>query len=173
MAASAIREARLSCSSSASEVNQDDEYHDDGLPDLVLASKSQDEEEDYEEDNSVVDLILSLAEGRRAVSVSDLASDVSQDSEYLNDQLEETTVHAVPSGATGFKVTYTDHRKAYVPPSKPPSYASQVYLSYLCLMPDEEADKSSAVSSSPEKTSTLGNSLFTPAQRRKFSLKFN
>ena len=156
MAASAIREARLSCSSSASEVNQDDEYHDDGLPDLVLASKSQDDdEEDYDEDNLVVDLILSLAEGRRAVSVSDLASDVSQDSEYLNDQLEETTVHTVPSGATGFKVTYTDHRKAYVPPSKPPSYASQVYLSYLCLMPDEDADKSAAVAS-PEKTSTLG-----------------
>ena len=43
MAASAIREARLSCSSSASEVNQDDEYHDDGLPDLVLTNTKAEE----------------------------------------------------------------------------------------------------------------------------------
>ena len=127
------REQRLSCSSSTSSshdvVNQDDEYHDDGLPDLVLTStKAEDEEEDSEEDHDhVVDLILSLTEGQRSVSVSDLASDISQDSEYLNDPLEETTVTATPSGASGFRVTYTDHRKSYVSPSKSkPSYASQV-----------------------------------------------
>merc|ERR1712079_142061 len=36
-------EQRLSCSSSASggEVNHEDEYHDDGLPDLVLAAGRQ------------------------------------------------------------------------------------------------------------------------------------
>ena len=130
------REQRLSCSSSTSSshepvnVNQDDEYHDDGLPDLVLTSstsKCAEEDESSDEDDHVVDLILSLTEGQRSVSVSDLASDMSQDSEYLNDPLEETTVTATPSGASGFRVTYTDHRKSYVSPSKSkPSYASQV-----------------------------------------------
>ena len=64
-------EQRLSCSSSASggEVNHEDEYHDDGLPDLVLAAgklstADQDAEDtDDDDDNSVVDLILSLTEG--------------------------------------------------------------------------------------------------------------
>ena len=131
------REQRLSCSSSTSSshepvnVNQDDEYHDDGLPDLVLTSSTgkcaEEDDESSDEDDHVVDLILSLTEGQRSVSVSDLASDMSQDSEYLNDPLEETTVTATPSGASGFRVTYTDHRKSYVSPSKSkPSYASQV-----------------------------------------------
>ena len=65
-------EQRLSCSSSASggEVNHEDEYHDDGLPDLVLAAgklstADQDTEDtdDDDDENSVVDLILSLTEG--------------------------------------------------------------------------------------------------------------
>ena len=67
-------EQRLSCSSSASggEVNHEDEYHDDGLPDLVLATAGsklstadQDAEDtdDDDDENSVVDLILSLTEG--------------------------------------------------------------------------------------------------------------
>ena len=65
-------EQRLSCSSSASggEVNHEDEYHDDGLPDLVLAAGRQlstadqdAEDSDDDDDNSVVDLILSLTEG--------------------------------------------------------------------------------------------------------------
>ena len=133
------REQRLSCSSSTSSshepvnVNQDDEYHDDGLPDLVLTSSTskcaeEEDESSDDEDDHVVDLILSLTEGQRSVSVSDLASDISQtDSEYLNDPLEETTVTATPSGASGFRVTYTDHRKSYVSPTKSkPNYASQV-----------------------------------------------
>ena len=63
-------EQRLSCSSSASggEVNHEDNYHDDGLPDLVLAtagklSTADQDTEDDDDENSVVDLILSLTEG--------------------------------------------------------------------------------------------------------------
>ena len=68
-------EHRLSCSSSASscEVNQDDEYHDDGLPDLVLDASEVDESNADSSDNAaVVDLILSMTGGRRSLSVDDL-----------------------------------------------------------------------------------------------------
>ena len=125
-----IREQRHSCSSSTSgcEINQEDEYHDDGLPDLVLQTQDAPSSED-----SVVDLILSMTGERRAVSVSDLSQDSSKDEEDFETFEEEA--HAERKNL-GFRVTYTDHRKVYVPPK--PSYASKVYLSYLCLMPDEE-----------------------------------
>ena len=55
------------------------------------------------------------------------------------------------SGGGAFKVTYTDHRKAYVPQSSStPDYASQVYLSYLCLMPDEEDEGETAAAAAAD-----------------------
>ena len=57
------------------------------------------------------------------------------------------------SGGGAFKVTYTDHRKAYVPQSSStPDYASQVYLSYLCLMPDEEGEGETATAAAAADT---------------------
>jgi len=171
------RDQRLSVSSATSsscEINQDDEYHDDGLPDLVLDATTAASTSDLmldddrrsnsgssgSADNSVVDLILSLTGGRRSVSASDLSSnketndddgeddeedavavalvedDYVTSSDYVVTSSDQVVAHAERKNL-GFKVTYTDHRKTYVPPK--PSYASKVYLSYLCLMPDDDA----------------------------------
>ena len=64
-------------------------------------------------------------------------------------------MHSSGFGGGAFKVTYTDHRKAYVPQSSStPDYASQVYLSYLCLMPDEEGETAAAAGKNDTQSST-------------------
>lgn len=177
------REQRLSCSSTSScEVNNEDEYQDDGLPDLLTGHQDNKSEGSNASSNanSIVDLILSMTGGRRSVSTSDLstiadasdrpmrigdAADPKADLQMFEDAYEQV-VHA-EAKELGFRVSYTDHRKAYVPLK--PAYESKVYLSYLCLMPDDnEVVTSKDEDSKSEAPSRLGYDTILSPEKVKF-----
>ena len=124
------KERTLSASSSRSSENlptNDDEYHEDDLPDLVLdthysglslnsgarrlssSSSLENNNDDDSSSSSVIDLLLSLTRGRRSVSTSDLFADESVVGEVMvdaeDDELDAEEVRAERCAeGRGFKV---------------------------------------------------------------------
>jgi len=115
--------------------NPDDAYAEDDLPDLVLDTRkdSSSSLEGQEDSNSssVIDLLFNLSRERRSVSSSDVANWIDAGNDEI-DNFDTEQVHAERTLNDDFKVTYTNHGKAYVPK------ISDKYRSYLSLMPDEE-----------------------------------
>lgn len=127
---------RRSLSSSSNE----DEYHEDELPDLVLdtvearESSSSLAGNDDSTSSSVIDLLMSMTAGRGSVSTSDISQWVDATDEEV-DRFDSEQVHAERTiEEDGFKVSYVNHKKAYVPKLS----GTDVYRSYLSLMPDDD-----------------------------------
>jgi len=119
----------------------DDAYVEDELPDLVLDTTLRKESTSSLEaitnegsnSSSIIDLLMSLSNGRRSVSDEGISHWIDATDEELGEE-----VHAERTMNDDFKVTYTNHSKAYVPKLS----GTDVYRSYLNLLPeDEEKDE--------------------------------
>jgi len=155
-------ESESNSESSDQEIHQkeDDAYAEDDLPDLVLdthnhrnnsnSNSSLDENnQDYDStSSSVIDLLLSLTR-RRSVSSSDIDHWIDAGEDEI-DNFDGEEVRAERMMNDDFKVTYTNHSKAYVPKVS----KTEVYRSYLTLMPDEEEEGGGETSTTKSETDT-------------------
>eukprot|EP00094_Tigriopus_californicus_P006100 TCALIF_05874-PA protein Name:"Protein of unknown function" AED:0.29 eAED:0.29 QI:0/-1/0/1/-1/1/1/0/299 len=128
--------------------DEEQEYHEDSLPDLVLDAFPH---HGYPQSrpnsislSSSLDL-LTLAGGgpsRLEDRCSDFLSTSEgwNESEYSSSGANEEVTTEVSTQSGVFKITYVDHRKAYVIPKVGSSKHESKYRSYLSLMPEDVTD---------------------------------
>lgn len=138
----------MSRSASIVSADEDQEYHEDSLPDLVLDAFPH---HGYAQSrpNSVslsssLDLLTLTGGGpsRLEDRCSDFLSTSEgwNESEYSSSGANEEVTTEVSTKSGVFKITYVDHRKAYVIPKMGSSKHESKYRSYLSLMPEDVKD---------------------------------
>ncbi len=122
-------------STSEADDNQD-EYHEDSLPDLVLRTDKPTRLDSTSSQRSLD--LLTLVGSPEHEHDKDKKSSHWNDPDYMHNN-EEITTEVSESSRDVFKVTYVDHSKPHV--TKVKSGANERYRSYLSLMPEHDQDQ--------------------------------
>ena len=124
----------------------EDEYHEDSLPDLVIGGPATGlqtaasrlarlDSSSSQRSTDSLDLLTLVGSPAPAAAAND---DDWNESEYMRTG-EEITTEVSESAGNVFKVTYMDHSKVYVPKVGGGASGHEKYRSYLSLLPTWES----------------------------------